>query len=144
MQELTLLQRVERMRRRITNGAVVPAELEALLAEVNESLTQAQAAPVHDPVASALRTLSYSEMEATSALLIAMPEENGGLLVASQVADREGITRSVIVSALRKFESAGVMQCRSLGMKGTHIKLLGGLTVRVLLERIETFDRKVA
>jgi transcriptional pleiotropic repressor len=40
------------------------------------------------------------------------------------VADRVGITRSVIVNALRKFESAGVIESRSLGMKGTYIKVL--------------------
>ena len=47
-----------------------------------------------------------------------------GCLVASKVADRVGITRSVIVNALRKFESAGVIESRSLGMKGTYIKVL--------------------
>jgi transcriptional pleiotropic repressor len=47
-----------------------------------------------------------------------------GLLVASRIADRAGITRSVIVNALRKLESAGVIESRSLGMKGTHIKIL--------------------
>ena len=51
-------------------------------------------------------------------------EGNEGLLVASRIADRVGITRSVIVNALRKFESAGVIESRSLGMKGTHIKIL--------------------
>ncbi|MBJ3788582.1 GTP-sensing pleiotropic transcriptional regulator CodY, partial [Bacillus sp. OA1] len=33
-------------------------------------------------------------------------------------------TRSVIVNALRKLESAGVIESRSLGMKGTYIKVL--------------------
>ena len=47
-----------------------------------------------------------------------------GLLVASKIADKVGITRSVIVNALRKFESAGVIESRSLGMKATHIKIL--------------------
>ena len=47
-----------------------------------------------------------------------------GLLVASKIADRSGITRSVIVNALRKLESAGVIESRSLGMKGTHIRIL--------------------
>ena len=47
-----------------------------------------------------------------------------GLLVASKIAEEVGITRSVIVNALRKFESAGVIESRSLGMKGTHIKIL--------------------
>ena len=47
-----------------------------------------------------------------------------GLLVASKIADRSGITRSVIVNALRKLESAGVIESRSLGMKGTYIKII--------------------
>jgi len=38
--------------------------------------------------------------------------------------DRVGITRSVIVNALRKFESAGVIESRSSGMKGTYIKVV--------------------
>ena len=45
-------------------------------------------------------------------------------LVASKIADRVGITRSVIVNALRKFESAGVIESRSSGMKGTYIRRL--------------------
>ena len=40
------------------------------------------------------------------------------------LADRVGITRSVIVNALRKFESAGVIESRSSGMKGTYIKVI--------------------
>lgn len=52
---------------------------------------------------------------------------NEGLLVASKIADRVGITRSVIVNALRKFESAGVIESKSLGMKGTYIKVLNEL-----------------
>ncbi|MBR1397096.1 MAG: GTP-sensing pleiotropic transcriptional regulator CodY [Selenomonadaceae bacterium] len=71
----------------------------------------------------ALATLSYSEAEAAINIF---NELNGteGLLVASKIADRVGITRSVIVNALRKFESAGVIESKSLGMKGTYIKIL--------------------
>ena len=47
-----------------------------------------------------------------------------GLLVASKIADQAGITRSVIVNALRKLQSAGLIETRSLGMKGTHIRIL--------------------
>ena len=57
---------------------------------------------------------------------------NEGLLVASKIADKVGITRSVIVNALRKFESAGVIESRSLGMKGTHIKILNEKLVEEL------------
>ncbi|OZM58599.1 GTP-sensing pleiotropic transcriptional regulator CodY [Lottiidibacillus patelloidae] len=71
----------------------------------------------------AISSLSYSELEAIEHIF---EELNGkeGLLVASKVADRVGITRSVIVNALRKLESAGVIESRSLGMKGTYLKVL--------------------
>jgi transcriptional pleiotropic repressor len=71
----------------------------------------------------ALGTLSYSELEAMRHILGELQGEEG-LLVASRIADRVGITRSVIVNALRKFESAGVIESRSLGMKGTRIRIL--------------------
>jgi transcriptional pleiotropic repressor len=71
----------------------------------------------------AIGTLSYSELEAVEHIFEEL-EGNEGLLVASKIADRVGITRSVIVNALRKLESAGVIESRSLGMKGTHIKIL--------------------
>ncbi|HSQ90285.1 GTP-sensing pleiotropic transcriptional regulator CodY [Romboutsia sp.] len=71
----------------------------------------------------AIGTLSYSELEAVEHIFEEL-DGREGLLVASKIADRVGITRSVIVNALRKFESAGVIESRSLGMKGTHIKIL--------------------
>jgi len=71
----------------------------------------------------AIGTLSYSELEAIEHIFAELDGDEG-LLVASKIADRVGITRSVIVNALRKFESAGVIESRSLGMKGTHIKIL--------------------
>ncbi len=74
-------------------------------------------------VKSAISTLSFSEL---AAVIHIFDELNGseGILVASKIADRVGITRSVIVNALRKFESAGVIESRSSGMKGTYIKVL--------------------
>ncbi len=71
----------------------------------------------------ALDTLSYSEQEAVEHIFQELGGREG-LLVASKIADRVGITRSVIVNALRKFESAGVIESRSLGMKGTFIRIL--------------------
>lgn len=74
-------------------------------------------------VKSAISTLSFSELEA---IIHIFDELDGreGILVASKIADRVGITRSVIVNALRKFESAGVIESRSSGMRGTYIKVL--------------------
>ncbi len=74
-------------------------------------------------VHSAISTLSTSESEA---IYHVFEELTGmqGILVASKIADRVGITRSVIVNALRKFESAGVIETKSSGMKGTNIRVL--------------------
>lgn len=69
----------------------------------------------------AISSLSYSELEAIEHIFEEL-DGNEGLLVASKIADRVGITRSVIVNALRKLESAGVIESRSLGMKGTDRK----------------------
>lgn len=70
----------------------------------------------------AIGTLSYSEIEAVQQIFAELDGDEG-LLVASKIADRSGITRSVIVNALRKLESAGVVESRSRGMKGTRIKI---------------------
>ncbi len=88
-------------------------------------------------VKSAISTLSFSELEAITHIF---DELNGmeGILVASKIADRVGITRSVIVNALRKFESAGVIESRSSGMKGTYIKVLND----VVFEEIENIKRQ--
>ncbi|WP_337098839.1 GTP-sensing pleiotropic transcriptional regulator CodY [Paenibacillus sp. YIM B09110] len=74
-------------------------------------------------VSVAVGSLSFSELEAVEHIFEELDGKEG-LLVASKIADRAGITRSVIVNALRKLESAGVIETRSLGMKGTYIKIL--------------------
>ncbi|HAX53622.1 GTP-sensing pleiotropic transcriptional regulator CodY [Muricomes intestini] len=98
--------------------AVVGLEM---LRSVNEE--SAEESRKEHIVQSAISTLSFSELEA---IIHIFDELDGveGILVASKIADRVGITRSVIVNALRKFESAGVIESRSSGMKGTYIKVL--------------------
>lgn len=76
-------------------------------------------------------TLSYSEMKAVGRVLSSL-EGDECLLVASKIADKAGITRSVIVNALRKLASAGLIETRSLGMKGTYIKIKNDLIFKEL------------
>lgn len=104
-----------------------------MLRSVNEE--NAEESRKEHVVQSAISTLSYSELEA---IIHIFEELDGteGILVASKIADRVGITRSVIVNALRKFESAGVIESRSSGMKGTYIKVVNDY-VLTELERIK-------
>ncbi len=93
-------------------------------------------------VKSAFNTLSFSEMEAIVHIFDEL-DGNEGILVASKIADRVGITRSVIVNALRKFESAGVIESRSSGMKGTYIKVLNDVIFDELEEIKKNRKEKV-
>lgn len=88
-------------------------------------------------VKSALSTLSTSELDAIRFIFNEI-EDNESVLIASKIADRAGITRSVIVNALRKLESAGIIESRSSGMRGTYIRIVNDLVE----EELETLTGK--
>lgn len=107
---------------------------EVILAEYGASVAAMQIMRIHNQklenearkkgvVQLALEVLSYSELEAVKYIFNEI-EGSEGFLVASKLAEEYKLTRSVIVNALRKLESAGVIDARSLGMKGTYIKIL--------------------
>ncbi|MGI6443199.1 MAG: GTP-sensing pleiotropic transcriptional regulator CodY [Synergistaceae bacterium] len=79
----------------------------------------------------AMKVLSYSEIESIRHLLKELGATEG-VIVASKIADRVGVTRSVIVNALRKLGSAGILESSSLGMKGTYIKVINPLFLEEL------------
>ena len=91
----------------------------------------------------AVASLSYTERAAARAMLASLAEqadEKGvaaGLLNASTVAREYGITRSVIASALKKLEGAGVITVRSLGMKGSYIALINPCVTEMLAKEDE-------
>lgn len=117
----------------LSEYATTVVGLEMMRSENEESAEEDRKLSV---VRSAISTLSASEQEAMFHIFSALKKEQPsdgkqnntynmqGMLVTSKIADRVGITRSVIVNALRKFESAGVIETRSSGMKGTNIKVL--------------------
>ncbi len=90
-------------------------------------------------VQSALNTLSGSEL---GAMRCVMEELKGtdGILVASKIAEKQGITRSIIVNALKKLESAGVIESKSAGMKGTRVRICNELLMEELENIISGID----
>lgn len=98
---------------------VTVVELEMLRSVSEEKAEEKRKQSV---IQAAVSTLSYSE---TQAIVHIFEELRGkeGILVASKIADSMGITRSVTVNALRKLESAGIIESRSAGMKGTCIRV---------------------
>lgn len=116
-----------REERKYSHAETILAEYGASVAGMqilrNASDRQENEARKKTVVQLALEVLSYSELEAVKYIFSEI-EGNEGFLVASKLAEEYKLTRSVIVNALRKLESAGVIDARSLGMKGTYIKIL--------------------
>lgn len=84
-----------------------------------------------------LNSLSFTEIDVIIEVFDSI--KNGeGFVVASKIADKNGYARSVTVNALRKLESAGVVQTRSLGVKGTYIKVINSK----LCEEINKFKKR--
>ena len=75
---------------------------------------------------SALMTLTPLEQKALTYVIHELGGEEG-TLVTSKLASKVGITRTVIVNALRKMESAGLIKTKSSGVKGTHIQVLNDI-----------------
>lgn len=73
-------------------------------------------------VRAALGTLSYSELEAAAEVFRRLAGDEGSI-IAAKVAGEGKVTRSAIVNALRKLESAGLLESHSMGVKGTFIKI---------------------
>lgn len=84
-----------------------------------------------------IRSLSRSEMEAAICIIHSL-DGSEGILVASQIADMYSITRSVIVNALKKLEIARMLETRSLGAKGTYIKIINSMLSEVVEEYSNT------
>ena len=86
-----------------------------------------------DAVRNLINTLSFSELEASVQMLKSLENsKTEGLLVAGHIADRLGFTRSVVTAALKKLEGASLIETRSLGMKGTYIRIKDVLLIEEL------------
>jgi len=72
----------------------------------------------------ALNALSKSEKRAVEGIFDAMEGESEMRLTTSEIADKIDITRSIVVNSLQKLVTASVIEQRSMGMKGTHIKII--------------------
>ncbi|MBO6166343.1 MAG: GTP-sensing pleiotropic transcriptional regulator CodY [Eubacterium sp.] len=84
---------------------------------------------------SALDSLSVSEKRAVGCVLKSLGGNKEGIIVASRIAAENGITRSTIVNAMQKLESAGVLSVRSKGMKGTYVSVENDAVYKLEFDR---------
>lgn len=70
------------------------------------------------------RVITYSEVQALKAINDEMGGNKEAIVISKNISDKAGLARSVIVSGLRLLEAAGIVETKSLGMKGTNIRIL--------------------
>lgn len=68
-------------------------------------------------------SLSYTEARVIRSIAEKLDTDQVKLVI-STIADEARISRSIAVNALTKLSAAGVLETRSLGMKGMAIKVL--------------------
>jgi len=76
-----------------------------------------------ESVRAVVNTLSFSELEVAAQVVKSLDGKPEGLLVAGSIAAEANVSRSIVTAALRKLEGAGLVETRSLGMKGTYIRI---------------------
>lgn len=104
-----------------TEWAAVVAGRELLRYEAEEIQREAQSRAA---VRRAVAALSYSELQAARIIFAELGGRREAVLGTGKLADYAGFTRSTFINALRKLRTAGLVEVRSLGMKGTYIRLL--------------------
>lgn len=70
------------------------------------------------------RVISYTELKAAKVVIDVIGDNQEVEIVNSKYADKAGVTRSVLVNALRLLEITGLIYTKSMGMKGTYIKVI--------------------
>ncbi|MGN0151399.1 MAG: GTP-sensing pleiotropic transcriptional regulator CodY [Wujia sp.] len=86
-------------------------------------------------VHTAIRALSASELYAAKCVLEELAHTKG-VLVTTRVAEKYNITRSVIINAMKKLNSAGVIRSRSMGIKGTAIQIENPYIMEALTQAV--------
>jgi len=72
-----------------------------------------------------LSSLTVMEKQAMREVMAEMGGAEEKKIISSKVADRAGITRSIVLNALKKLKGAGLVEVVSLGQSGTYVNFKG-------------------
>lgn len=107
----------------LTEYSTTVVGLEMIRSVTEETDTEHRKQQVVESVISLLSPLEIKAAEC----VVAQIGSGEGTIITSRLAKEVGITRTVIVNALKKMESAGLLETKSYGVKGTHIKILNDI-----------------
>ncbi len=83
----------------------------------------------------ALECLTVSERKAAGYVIRSLEGKSEGIIIASHIASEYAITRSTIVNAMQKLESAGILDVHSRGKKGTYVAVVNDAVYDLDFER---------
>ena len=82
-------------------------------------------------IKNSIAALSFSELEAALHILRRL-NWTDGLFIAKNLSEETNVSRPVFVNALRKLAASGAIEARSLGVKGTYVRVLDSAIMREL------------
>lgn len=114
----------------------VPVLALSLLSAQDKNHTKNPEAERKAAVKAAVDSLTYTEMKGLLAVYDAL-RGGDGLVNCRQIAQDTQLSQGSIIAALRKLQSADILESRSLGMKGTYI----GIKEPLLLAALENYKK---
>lgn len=83
-----------------------------------------------------IKTLTHTEMEIVKMLGEHLQGNDSAELIMSNIADKAKFSRSNFVTLLSKLTAAGVVDTRSLGMRGTFVKVVNRAAFDELVKEV--------
>ena len=70
-----------------------------------------------------IKNMSHTEIKAVKILAYELEGLSEREIVISGIADKAHVTRSVFVNVVRRLETCGIVESKSMGVKGMYIKI---------------------
>jgi len=113
--------------RRNIQGILTDAGLdESLALECTAKIVALVLSAQTEGAKTAIASLSFSELTLVLAVFSEL-KTGEGIIVAAKIAEKVEVPKTTAANALRKLEGAGMIEARSLGVKGMYIKVVNEL-----------------
>jgi transcriptional pleiotropic repressor len=118
---------------------LILAEILALIIDSNRTVENADRVTelrTRQPVnlETTLGSLTFTEIKTVQGIFVELNGKSGTLVI-GKFATKIEVSRSVIMNAIRKLESAGILYSRSIGTKGTYIEMKNPDILKLMKER---------
>ena len=101
----------------------------AIFLRQKSAMDKAEKAKKRDSIRVLINALSFSELEACGEIINKIAADTEGIVNGGKIAKKLGFAPSIVTSTLKKLDASGMVETRSLGMKGSYVKIKEPLLV---------------